>query len=220
VFLSALTYIKGMEWITESGLVDYPEAVKGMENHVTAMISGQAGERVWFLEHPPLYTAGTSAKAADLIDSRFPVYDTGRGGQYTYHGPGQLVCYAMMNLNNRYPVPDLRRYVQELESWIIGALADFGITGERRDGRIGIWVVDEQGVEAKIGAIGIRVRRGVSYHGFSLNINPDLTHFSGIVPCGVHDFGVTSLHKLGVKAQRNDVERALTINFDKIFGQN
>lgn len=186
-----------MDWEIAEKPVEYLAAVTRMEARVADIRAGSAPELVWLLEHPPLYTAGTSANAADLIDPKFPVYDTGRGGQYTYHGPGQWVGYVMMDLTARQKTPDVRQYVRDLEEWIIQTLAAAGVKGERRDGRIGIWV-DVNGADKKIAAIGVRIRHGVTYHGISLNVDPDLSHFSGIVPCGLSDFGVTSLHDLGV----------------------
>ncbi|MCK5576332.1 MAG: lipoyl(octanoyl) transferase LipB, partial [Sphingomonadales bacterium] len=178
----------------------------------------EAAERVWLVEHPPLYTAGTSADPTDLIDpDRFPVHDTGRGGQYTYHGPGQRVAYAMLDLKLRNS--DVRAYVHDLEEWMIQTLAVFGITGERREGRVGIWVVRPAGREEKIGAIGVRVRKWVSFHGLALNVNPDLDHFNGIVPCGIAEHGVTSLHALGIDATMDDVDQALHTVFKKVFNR-
>ncbi len=181
-----------------------------MERRVTAIADGTACEQIWLVEHPPLYTAGTSAKSSDLIHARFPVHTTGRGGQYTYHGPEQRVAYVMLNLKQRYAphVPDVRHFVQTLEQWIIDTLAAQGVQGERREGRIGIWVTDGQH-EAKIAALGIRLRRGVSYHGIAINLNPDLTHFNGIVPCGIRQHGVTSLHQLGVTIDMDALDDTL-----------
>ena len=206
-----------MEWIVEQKQIEYPDAVAGMEAHVAAMIAGQAGPRVWLLEHPPLYTAGTSAQGADLLNPRFPVFESGRGGQYTYHGPGQRIAYVMLDIRKIYDGLDLRRYVHDLEECVIRSLADFGIVGERRAGRVGIWVVRPDGGEDKIAAIGIRVRRGVSFHGVSVNIHPDLSHYSGIVPCGIAEHGVTSFHQLGVDAQLNDFDLALKRHFSCVF---
>ncbi|MDE1901974.1 MAG: lipoyl(octanoyl) transferase LipB [Alphaproteobacteria bacterium] len=194
------------EWRVEPGTVFYPDAMQAMESRVDAVIEHRAPELIWLLQHPPLYTAGTSADAADLKDpARFPVYETGRGGQYTYHGPGQRVIYAVTDLRERGR--DLRAHVWRLEEWVIRVLADFGIHGERRDGRIGIWVARD-GREEKIAAIGVRVRKWVAYHGLALNVDPDLAHFTGIVPCGLAQFGVTSLRKLGVTATMADVDAA------------
>src|SRR3954470_14092116 len=201
-------------------LVDYPAAVAAMEARAAAVAAGRAGERVWLLEHPPLYTAGTSAREADLIDPGcFPVYRTGRGGQFTYHAPGQRVAYVMLDLQRR--TPDLRRYVAALEAWLIGALAEFNIRGERREDRVGVWVrrPDKgEGAEDKIAAIGIRVRRWASFHGVSLNVEPDLSHFSGIVPCGVRDQGVTSLVDLGLPVTMPEVDTVLRAQFERLFG--
>src|SRR5215217_8929743 len=191
-----------------------------MEARAAAIAEGSARERVWLLEHPPLYTAGTSARDEDLVDpGRFPVYRTGRGGQFTYHGPGQRVAYVMLDLQRR--TPDLRRYVAALEAWLIGALAEFNIRGERREDRIGVWIRrPDKGVAAedKIAAIGIRVRRWVTYHGVSLNVDPDLSHFSGIVPCGVRGQGVTSLVDLGIPVTMAEADTALRAAFERTFG--
>ncbi len=210
-----------VQWQSAENPVHYPDAVSDMEKRVADIAAGEACERVWILEHPALYTAGTSASAADLIDpERFPVFKTGRGGQYTYHGPGQLVGYFMLDLRERGR--DVRAFVAGLEQLVIGTLADFGVTAERRAGRIGVWVdmPDGQGniKEAKIAAIGVRVRKWVSYHGISININPDLSHYDGIVPCGISEHGVTSLAALGIDADIRTVEIALKKNFEKIFG--
>ncbi len=187
-----------------------------MEAHVAAIAAGQEPEHLWLLEHPALYTSGTSAKTQDLTDpTRFPVYETGRGGQYTYHGPGQRVAYVMLNLAKRGG--DVRAFVAALEQWLINSLAEFGIEGERREARVGIWVRNATG-EDKIAALGIRVRRGITFHGVSLNNNPNLTHFNGIVPCGVTEHGVTSLAALGVKASTAEVDAALIKHFQPIFG--
>lgn len=206
---------KPMEWKISAEPVPYPEALAAMEARVTDILTGKAEELVWLLEHPALYTAGTSADKADLLQARFPVYEAGRGGEYTYHGPGQRIAYAMLNLEQR--TPDLRKYVRDLEQWLINTLAVFGVQGERRDGRIGIWVANAPDGEAKIAAIGIRVRKWVTFHGISLNVNPDLSHFSGIVPCGIRGYGVTSLAALGVKAEMADVDAALQQAFSRIF---
>ena len=185
-----------MEWTISPQPIEYPDAITAMEARVEAIRAGSADEQVWLLEHPPLYTAGTSARAEDLLEARFPVYQSGRGGQFTYHGPGQRVAYVMLDLKRRYEgTPDLRHYVWALEAWLIRTLAECGVEGGRREGRIGIWVATPEG-DAKIAALGVRVRNGVSYHGVALNVNPDLSHFAGIVPCGIRDFGVTSLAAL------------------------
>jgi lipoyl(octanoyl) transferase len=194
------------EWRTESKPVAYPDALQAMEARVSAIEAGHAPELYWFLEHPPLYTAGTSATLDELKDAgRFPVFEAGRGGRYTYHGPGQRVIYALCDLRQRDK--DVRQHVWRLEEWVIRVLKQFGVTSERREGRIGIWVAHD-GVEEKIAAIGVRVRRWVAFHGLSLNVKPDLSHFSGIVPCGLPEFGVTSLHALGVKATMAEVDAA------------
>jgi lipoyl(octanoyl) transferase len=203
------------EWKVSDHLVPYPEALAEMEDRVTAIAEGKASELVWLLEHPPIYTAGTSAQDADLLDDRFPVYRTGRGGQFTYHGPGQRVGYAMLDLKRRKP--DVRAYVHDLEQWLIEALKEFGVKGERREGRVGIWV-QRGSREDKIAALGVRIKRWVSLHGVALNVNPDLSHFSGIVPCGVKAHGVTSLADLGIDVPMAAVDVALKGSFQKIFG--
>ena len=190
-----------LEWITANTQVPYEEAVSFMEERVEAIRKHGGDEAVWLVEHPPLYTAGTSAQDKDLLDQRFPVYTSGRGGEYTYHGPGQRVAYVMLDLQKRQSAPDLKAYIYMLEEWIIRSLADFGVTGERREGRVGIWVRMEDyggpaGAESKIAAIGVRIRRWVTYHGVAINIDPDLSHFDGIVPCGIANHGVTSLTRL------------------------
>jgi lipoyl(octanoyl) transferase len=188
-----------------------------MERRVAEIAAGQAPELVWLLEHPPLYTAGTSARPEHLLDSqRFPVFQTGRGGQYTYHGPGQRVAYVMLDLQQRGRA-ELRRYVHDLEEWLILSLAQFGVRGERRTGRVGIWVARPDGTEEKIAAIGVRVRRWVTYHGVSLNRDPDLSHFQGIVPCGVADRGVTSLTALGVQVSVEELDEVLRETFALVF---
>ena len=210
-----------IEWRISDGPVPYPEAVQAMEARVAAIRAGTAGEQVWLLEHPPLYTAGTSARAGDLLQpDRFPVYASGRGGQYTYHGPGQRVAYVTLDLRRREP--DLRRFVRDLEEWVIRALARFNIRGERRHGRIGIWVARAGGREDKIAAIGVRVRHWVSYHGIAVNLDPDLEHFTGIVPCGIESgpdsrFGVTSLHDLGILVSMAELDSALKGAFAEVF---
>ena len=205
-----------IEWRTSSEPVAYAEAVEFMETRVAGIHQGSEPETVWLLEHPPLYTAGTSAKPEDLlIPDRFPVFATGRGGQYTYHGPGQRVAYVMLDLTRRGN--DIRAYVRSLEEWIIRTLAAFGVRGERRADRVGIWVDRGQGREDKIGAIGVRVRRWVTFHGISINVEPDLSHFDGIVPCGVAEHGVTSLKDLGIDAGMADLDAALKEGFGEIF---
>ena len=205
-----------MQWKIDTAPVDYEQALQAMQAHVAAMHEGLADEQVWLLEHPPLYTAGTSAQRDDLLDAaRFPVYEAGRGGEYTYHGPGQRVAYLMLDLGKRGR--DVRAYVQQLESWLIDVLSDFGINGFTRDGRIGVWVDTPQG-EQKIAALGIRVRRWISFHGVALNVCPDLSHFQGIVPCGIREYGVTSLKALlGSAPTMCDVDAALKRRFEARF---
>ena len=214
------TIPQDVEWRVADAPVPYESAVAEMEARVAAIAEGAAPELVWLLEHPALYTAGTSADDADLIDpKRFPVFRSGRGGQYTYHGPGQRVAYVMLDLKRR--TPDVRAYVQDLEAWLIATLARFEVTGETRDDRVGVWVRrPERGLTAedKIAAIGVRLRKWVTFHGVSLNIDPDLDHFSGIVPCGIAQHGVTSLADLGRKATMADVDSALRETFDSVFG--
>ena len=208
------------EWRVASGPVHYPAAVNEMEARVTAIREGAARELVWLLEHPPLFTAGTSARPAHLLNAGgLPVYRTGRGGQYTWHGPGQRVAYVMLDLTRRGA--DVRRHVRNLEDWIIRALARFNVTGERRDGRVGIWVDRGDGREDKIAAIGVRVRRWVTYHGIAINVEPDLSHYAGIVPCGIADpnLGVTSLVDLGLPVTMEDLDNALMATFDEAFGE-
>jgi lipoyl(octanoyl) transferase len=210
-------------WVIESRPVAYPAAVAAMQAHVGRMAAGEAGERIWLLEHPPLYTSGTSAKAADLqAPDRFPVFSAGRGGQWTYHGPGQRVAYVMLDLTRPHGAVrarDLHDYVRGLEAWLIGAIGAFGVVGERRAGRVGIWVVDKRtGAEAKIAAIGVRVTRWMSWHGVSLNVDPVLDHFGGIVPCGISEHGVTSLRALGVQAGMTEVDAALMESWGQVFG--
>jgi lipoyl(octanoyl) transferase len=209
------------EWRQSAGLVQYEAALAGMDARAAAIAQGTGAELIWLLEHAPLYTAGTSAAAGDVIASRFPVHATGRGGQLTYHGPGQRVVYLMLDLRRRGP--DVRRYVATLEEWIIRTLAAFGIRGVRREDRVGVWVGRPDkglGCEDKIAAIGIRVRRWVTLHGISLNVHPDLGHFAGIVPCGVADprYGVTSLADLGVAATMVEVDAVLRREFETVFG--
>ncbi|MBJ7544609.1 lipoyl(octanoyl) transferase LipB [Rhodomicrobium udaipurense] len=202
----ALGDLTGVEWRTSADLVPYEAAVSAMEDRAAAILAGDAPELVWFLEHPPLYTAGTSAKAADLLDgARFPVHAAGRGGQYTYHGPGQLVAYVLLDLNRRGR--DVRRHVRHLEDWVIAALADYNVEGAARDDRPGVWVRDGAR-EDKIAAIGVRVRRWVTFHGTAINVRPDLSHYAGIVPCGIEDAGVTSLERLGALRERAETSAA------------
>jgi lipoyl(octanoyl) transferase len=209
-----------LEWKASDGLVPYPEALAAMEARADAIAAGTADEQVWLLEHPPIYTAGTSANDADLIDARFPVYHTGRGGQFTYHGPGQRIGYVMLNLKQRSipgSGPDVRAYVRDLEQWLIESLALLGVKGERREGRVGIWVA--RGTrEDKIAALGVRIRHWVTFHGVALNVEPDLSHFEGIVPCGVREHGVTSLADLGIAVSMADVDMAMKQRFATIFG--
>ena len=224
------------DWAVSPGLVDYPFAVEAMEARAAAIAAGEAPELVWLLEHPPLYTAGVSSKDGDLLDAgRFPVHRTGRGGQFTYHGPGQRVVYVMLDLNRRGK--DVRAFVRGLEQWIIGALAEFGVPADVREGRVGVWVERKGaggsrpplvgfadtppasgGREDKIAAIGVKVRKWVSFHGISLNVEPDLTHFTGIVPCGIAEHGVTSLVDLGVPATMDEADEALRVSFRRVFG--
>jgi lipoyl(octanoyl) transferase len=211
-----------VEWRVSEGLIAYEAALAGMEARVAAILRGEASELVWLLEHPPLYTSGTSARPEELIEARFPVHATGRGGQFTYHGPGQRVAYLMLDLNRR--APDVRRYVATLEEWIIRTLAAFGVRSERREDRIGVWVRRPDkgdGYEDKIAAIGIRLKRWVSLHGIAINVDCDLTHFSGIVACGVADarYGVTSLADLGLRVSMAEVDAALRREFQALFGQ-
>ena len=219
------TTARDVAWRTLPGLSPYVETLAAMEAHVAAMIAGAAPETVWLLEHPPLYTAGSSARVEDLIvPGRFPVHAAGRGGQYTYHGPGQRVVYAMLDVSVRGR--DVRRFVFALEEWIIRTLAELGVTGERRPGRVGVWVPrpdlgpgpDGAVVEAKVAAIGVKIRRWISFHGLSINLAPDLGHFSGIVPCGILGHGVTSLRDLGRTATMTDLDDALRRTFASVFG--
>jgi lipoyl(octanoyl) transferase len=210
-----------VEWRISDAAVPYPEAIVVMEARVAAIAVGEAPELVWLLEHPPLYTSGTSGKPADLLDPRFPLFASGRGGQLTYHGPGQRIAYVMLDLKRRQP--DVRAYVASLEQWIIRTLAAFNVRGERREDRVGVWVNRPDkgnGFEDKIAAIGVRLRRWVSFHGIAINVEPDLTHFEAIVPCGVADprFGVTSLADLGCLATTADVDIALRQAFVEVFG--
>lgn len=210
-----------VEWRISDALVPYDTALAAMDERVAAIAAGQAPELVWLLEHPPLYTAGTSAKPEELIEARFPVHKVGRGGQFTYHGPGQRVAYAMLDLNRRKP--DVRAFVATLEEWIIRTLSRFNVRGERRDDRIGVWVRRPDkgdGREDKIAALGIRVKRWVSLHGIALNVEPELANFSGIVPCGVSEprYGVTSLADLGLPVSLSDVDIALRAEFEELFG--
>ena len=207
-----------IEWQIDDAPVAYEAAVRRMEERVAAIRAGTAPELVWLLEHPPLYTAGTSARSEDLVaPDLFPVFQTGRGGQFTYHGPGQRVGYVMLDLQRRSL--DLHRYVRSLEEWLIRALAAFNLTGERRPGRVGIWVAERGGAESKIGAIGVRVRHWVSYHGVSLNLDPDLSHYRGIVPCGISEHGVTSLAAQGIVATLPELDIVLKKAFTEVFAR-
>nr|WP_321456681.1 lipoyl(octanoyl) transferase LipB [uncultured Cohaesibacter sp.] len=209
-----------VEWIISDRQIPYPEAMVFMENRIAAIASGTAPECVWLLEHPPLYTAGTSANPEDLVSpDRFDVFSTGRGGQYTYHGPGQRIAYVMLDLKRRQQ--DIRLFVESLEAWIINTLAEHNIKGERRKERVGVWVSRPEkgaGVEDKIAAIGIRVRKWITFHGISLNIEPDLEHYSGIVPCGIAQHGVTSFVDLGYPIAMTDVDMTLREEFESLFG--
>ncbi|MDP1914380.1 lipoyl(octanoyl) transferase LipB [Brevundimonas sp.] len=209
-----------VEWAVSEGCVAYEAAVAAMEDRAAAIAAGEAGELVWLLEHPPLYTAGVSSKDGDLLDAaRFPVHRSGRGGQFTYHGPGQRVAYVMLDLNQRGR--DVRTFVRGLEQWLIGVLGEFGVPADVREGRVGVWV-ERKGPggsrEEKIAAIGVKVRKWVSFHGVSLNVEPDLTHFTGIVPCGIAEHGVTSLVDLGVPATMDEADVALKTSFRRVFG--
>lgn len=212
-----------VEWIISDGLTGHEDAVAFMEDRVAAIHEGRAPEAIWLVEHPPLYTAGTSARAEELLDARFPVHATGRGGQYTYHGPGQRVVYVMLDLNTRGR--DIRAFVGQLESWVIAALASFGVAGQIREGRVGVWVTrpdkpplpDGTMREDKIAAIGVKLRRWVSFHGISVNVEPDLSHYQGIVPCGIVGHGVTSLVDLGLPVTMADLDLALRDSFRDVF---
>ena len=212
-----------IRWEIAEGFTAYPEAIASMEASIRAIRAGEAAERVWFVEHPPLYTAGSSAKPEDLEDAtRFPTFAAGRGGQWTYHGPGQRVAYVMLDLDRPHgtvPARDLRAYVQGLEEWLILTLDQFNIRGGRRLGRVGIWVEDHAaGTEAKIAAIGVRVTRWVTWHGVAVNLEPTLDHFAGIVPCGIREYGVTSLHALGIVVSMAELDAALAASWGRVFG--
>lgn len=209
-----------VEWKTSSELIPFPDALAFMQARVESIADDAAEETIWLLEHPSMYTSGTSAKPEDLIEARFPVFETGRGGEYTYHGPGQRVGYVMLNLRKRYApnVPDVRDFVSRLQNWIILSLADFGIESFVREGRIGVWVFDKTGKECKIAAQGIRISRGVSFHGIAINVAPDLSHYSGIVPCGISSYGMTSMKALGVDISMTKLDAALKKHFAEIFG--
>jgi lipoyl(octanoyl) transferase len=213
-----------VEWITENELVPYPDALAEMDQRVAGMIDGRLNEKIWLLQHPSLFTAGTSADITDLVDpDRFPVFTSQRGGQYTYHGPGQRIAYAMMDLNTRGK--DVRKYVWKLEEWVIRTLATFDIIGERRADRVGVWVVRDDKPktalgtypEDKIAAIGVRLRKWISFHGVSINLNPDLEHYSGIVPCGIGEHGVTSFADLGLDVSMDQLDAALRTQYDLVF---
>ena len=213
-----------VQWEITEEKVDYETALAKMDNHVEKMIQGEAGEKIWLLEHPPLYTAGTSADRKDLVEpNRFPVFETKRGGQYTYHGPGQRVVYVMLDLNKRGK--DVKKFVKNLETWIILTLSEFNVIGQSRDGRVGIWVerpdkpLNNNGAieEEKIAAIGVRLRKWITLHGLSINLDPDLSHFQGIVPCGIKEHGVTSLVDLGLPVSMHDLDNALKKSFSKVF---
>ena len=214
--MDTITQNTGLEWQTSVETVDYETAHAAMEARVAGIHDGSQTELLWFLEHPPLYTAGTSARAEDLLEAdRFPVHKVGRGGQYTYHGPGQRVVYTMLDLKKRGG--DVRQFVRDLESWVIDSLAEFGVTGERREGRVGISVDLDNGEEKKIAAIGIRDRHWITFHGIAINVNPELEHFSGIVPCGIAEHGVTSLHDLGIDCSMAEVDAVLKATFIQNF---
>ena len=213
-----------VQWEISEDKVGYETALTAMDNHVEKMIQGEAGEKIWLLEHPPLYTAGTSADRQDLVEpNRFPVFETKRGGQYTYHGPGQRVVYVMLDLNQRGK--DVKKFVKNLEAWIILTLSEFNVSGQSRDGRVGIWVerpdkpLNNNGAveEEKIAAIGVRLRKWITLHGLSINLDPDLSHFQGIVPCGIKEHGVTSLVDLGLPVSMHDLDNALKKSFSKVF---
>jgi lipoyl(octanoyl) transferase len=209
------------EWITSDGRTPYAAALAAMEAHVAAIRAGTGRERVWLVEHDPTYTAGTSARPEDLRDPRFPVFSAGRGGQWTYHGPGQRTGYVMLDLSRAHgsvPARDVRAYVHGLEDWLIRAIGRFNIRAERREGRVGLWVARRGGGEDKIAAIGVRVTRWVTWHGVALNVDPDLSHFGGIVPCGISEFGVTSLHAQGVLATMEEADSALMGAWGEVFG--
>ena len=213
-----------VQWEISDGEVSYDTALEEMDNHVKKMIDGEGSEKIWLLEHPPLYTAGTSADKKDLIEPNlFPVFESKRGGQYTYHGPGQRVVYVMLDLNNRGK--DIKKFVANLEAWIIHTLEEFNVVGQSRNGRVGIWVerpdkpknIDGLFEEEKIAAIGVRLKKWISFHGLSINVDPDLSHFQGIVPCGIKEHGVTSLVDLGLPVSMTDLDIALTKSFSKVF---
>jgi lipoyl(octanoyl) transferase len=203
--------------ITKTGLLPYQTTIDEMEAKVAEIINGTSGDEIWLLEHEPVYTAGTSATDADLVESKFPVYKVGRGGKHTYHGPQQRIAYIILDLKRHYQPPDLKKFVCNIEQIVMDSLKEFGVESFRREGRVGIWCFDKNGNEAKIAALGIRVRKWVSFHGISININPDLSHFNGIVPCGIAEYGVTSLHQLGVNISMEQFDEVLKKNFEKLF---
>lgn len=210
------TIVKSPEWQVTEELISYPEALETMTERVKAIQSGAKPELVWLLQHPPLYTAGTSAKAADLLNPQFPVYEAGRGGQYTYHGPGQRIAYVLLDLSQRGK--DVRVYVHQLEEWLIRALARLGVAALRREGRVGLWVQRPDGQDDKIAAIGVRISRWISFHGIALNVDPNLSHYAGIVPCGIRDHGITSLAQLGKTTNMGKVDEALRTAWVEVFG--
>lgn len=212
-----IAILEGVEWRVSAGLITWPDAFAQMEDRVAAIAAGEAAEQIWLLEHPPLYTSGTSASPAELLDPRFPVYAAGRGGRYTYHGPGQRVGYVMLDLGRRGR--DVRGFVQALEGWVIDSLGALGVSARRAEGRVGIWTDRIDGQEAKIGAIGVRVKRWVTLHGFAVNVAPDLSHFGGIVPCGLPEFPVTSLADLGRPATMNALDLQLFRGFGGFLAQ-
>lgn len=207
-----------IRWKNSRSLIDYQKSVTFMEQTVASIIEG-GDELIWFLQHPSLYTAGTSAQSEDLLSKQIPVYQTGRGGQYTYHGPGQRIAYCMLDLKKHYPKPDLKRFIFDLEQVVINCLDNFGVKGERRANRIGIWITTANGEEKKIAALGIRVKQWVTYHGLAINLNPNLDYFSGIIPCGLKNYGVTSLAALGIHITMEQLDWALKKSFLDIFGK-
>ena len=203
--------------IISKGFQEYETCLAEMEAIVADIKHGRDSDQIWLLDHPTLYTAGTSANADDLLNAQFPVFETGRGGEYTYHGPGQRVAYVMVDLKKRMTTPDIKKYIWMLEQWIIDTLQQFDIVGERRTGRVGIWVVMPDGSESKIAAIGVRIRHWVTFHGISINLNPDLSHFNGIVPCGISNHGVTSIHELNPEVTMDDLDRAMRLTAEETF---
>jgi len=215
--VNAIYHSDPVTWEISEGLTPYPEAVARMETRAQSIAAGTAGELVWLVEHPPLYTAGTSAKPEDLVDpDRFEVFASGRGGQYTYHGPGQRVVYVMLDLRKRGR--DVSAFIRTLEQWIMDTLSELGVTAERRCGRVGVWIDHADGREEKIAAIGVRLKKWVSFHGISINLSPDLTHYSGIVPCGINEHGVTSIKGLGHSGSMAKLDQCLQENFETLFG--